>query len=268
MTIESSGEKTVLNLKLAVGNKELEATVSLPRAAIRPVDVLPILQSFDDAVMNVLVEEVQQQGKTVSCKAGCGACCRQLVPITDTEARYLAELVAEMPDDQRAHVEDRFRTALAELEKCGMLDRLRDASELSELESRRQLGMDYFDSGIPCPLLENESCSIHSHRPLTCREYLVTSPPQNCSHPLPQQINRVAVPVMFSKVLSRFGDGVGRRPARWLPLVMALEWVANQGDSDQPRVPAPEMFNNFLRLIAASSDRASLEERPTELGRF
>jgi Fe-S-cluster containining protein len=36
---------------------------------------------------------------------------------------------------------------------------------------------------MPCPFLEDESCSIHPDRPLVCREYLVTSPAELCAGP-------------------------------------------------------------------------------------
>jgi len=179
-----------------------------------------------------------------------------LVPIGDVEASYLAEIVAEMPDARRTHVESRFREAIDRLDRRGMLERLRRADELTTHDERRQLGMDYFACGVPCPFLEEEACSIHRDRPLVCREYLVTSPPEHCAEPLPQQIARIRLPVMFSKALSQFGDGVGNRPARWLPLVLALEWVANRGEVVSARVPGPEMFENFLKLVAKWHEKA------------
>jgi len=249
-------ERALINLKLLVGTEVLEAEVRVPAAPIRPVDLLPILMSLDDAVLGVIEREVNRQGKTITCRKGCGACCRQLVPIGDVEAFYLAEIVSEMPEARRKQVESRFAQALAQLDRQGMLQRLRRADELVTHESRRQLGLDYFACGVPCPFLEDEACSIHRDRPLVCREYLVTSPAEICRQPLPQQIARVGLPVMLSKALSQFGDGVGNRPKRWLPLVLTLQWVANQGDVTWARVPGPEMFRNFLKLVAKCADEA------------
>jgi Fe-S-cluster containining protein len=256
MTDPSRRERTLIHLRLLVGEELLEAEVNVPVDPIRPVDLLPILMSLDDAFLGVIENETTGQGKVISCQKGCGACCRQLVPIGDVEAYYLAEIVSEMPDARRSHVESRFREGLDRLDRRGMLERLRRSDELTTREERRQLGIDYFACGVSCPFLEEEACSIHRDRPLVCREYLVTSPPEYCAHPLPQQIARVRLPVMLSKVLSQFGDGVGRRPARWLPLVLALEWVANQGEVVSARVPGPEMFENFLKLVAKWNEKA------------
>ena len=53
----------------------------------------------------------------------------------------------------------------------------------------RILGREYFQLGIPCPFLEEESCSIYHDRPITCREYLVTSPPAALRIFPPQKIS-------------------------------------------------------------------------------
>lgn len=258
MSHAATPERVLINLTLQVGSEVLQAEVRVPVHPIRPVDLLPILMSMDDAILSVMENEVRGQGKAISCKKGCGACCRQLVPIGDVEARYLAEIVSEMPPKRRARVEARFAQALEDLERKGMLGRLRQADQLTTKDQRRQLGVDYFACGVACPFLEEECCSIHRDRPLVCREYLVTSPPRYCADPLPQQIARVALPVMLGKVLSRFGDGFGQRPARWLPLVLALEWTANHPE-DMARLPGPAMLENFLRLIARWKDQGAAE---------
>lgn len=246
----------LIRLALEVAGRSLEAEVRLPVAPIRPVDLLPILMSFDDAILDVVVGELLRQGKTISCRKGCGACCKQLVPIGDVEARYLVEVLSELPEPRRTQLETRFAAAVQELERQGILDRLRRADQLTSHEERRQLGLDYFACGVECPFLENQSCSIHRDRPLVCREYLVTSAPESCSAPLPQRITLVQLPVMLSKLLRRFGDAVGDRPACWLPLVLVQEWVAHHPELS-PQVPGPEMFARFLKLVAARRDELS-----------
>jgi len=229
-------------------NDVLNVEIKVPTAPIRAVDLLPILMSFDDAVVGAYEKETVRQGKTISCKKGCGACCRQLVPISEVEAQYLTELVAEMPPERRHQVETRFRQAREELERKGMRERLLRAAGLTAPDERRQLVVDYFACAIPCPFLEEESCSIHLHRPLICREYTVTSPPERCADPSQQDINGIAIPIHFSNLLRRFADGEGNRPYRWLPLVLALSW-ASQESEPMPRLPGPQILENFFRLV-------------------
>ncbi len=250
------GPKAVVHMALKVCNEALDVRIRVPTAPIRAVDLLPILMSFDDAVVGAFERETVRQGKTISCKKGCGACCRQLVPISEVEAQYLTELVAEMPPERRERVETRFRQAGEEMERRGMRERLLGFTGLTAPDERRQLVVDYFACGVACPFLEQESCSIHPHRPLICREYTVTSPPERCADPSQQEIYGIAIPVHFSCLLCRFADGEGNRPYRWLPLVMALNSTPRESEP-MPRLPGPQILENFLRLIARPGGNVS-----------
>jgi Fe-S-cluster containining protein len=251
MAEEPPGKAVEFNIKLAAGEHTIEASARIPDRPLRVTDLLPILLSFDEAVIGLAASQVERQGKQVPCRAGCAACCRQLTPIGESEAYYLAELVDSMPVERQQVVRERFRKTLAALEERQILARLRRPWELKALEDRRKIGTEYFALGIPCPFLEEERCSIHPHRPMCCREYLVTSPAVNCRTPGPETIQKVPLPVKFSEILYTFGDGVGRQATRWLPLVLALEWVAERKKELPPAFPGPQLFRNFLSLISA-----------------
>ncbi len=89
--------------ELKIGEQMINASVNVPAEAIRPVDLLPILQGFSNAIVGAAAA-----GEAVSCRAGCGACCRQVVPISEMEAIYFAELIEEMPADRKATILARF----------------------------------------------------------------------------------------------------------------------------------------------------------------
>jgi Fe-S-cluster containining protein len=219
--------------------------VPVPAEALRPVDLLPVLHNFNDALIDAAVKS--QSGR-VSCQAGCGACCRQIVPIGEIEARHLAALIAAMPEERKQHVMSRFAEVVATLAAAGLLDRLR-AELPSTAPERHQLGIDYFRLGVACPFLEDESCSIHPHRPASCREYLVTSPAENCATPRADNIAMVELPARVSRVLYRFSDGRGEQPARWMALPLLLEWAAAHGGDTQPKIPGTELFTNFMNKL-------------------
>jgi hypothetical protein len=165
------------------------------------------------------------------------------VPIAEAEAVYIAELVGNLPPPRQAHVRQRFQEALAALGE-ELVERLRDTSKYKELAQRRQLGEEYFSHGVPCPFLEEERCSIYEHRPMRCREYLVTSPAENCAKPGPETVRPVDVPVQLSRILFCFADGLGNQSTRWLPLVLALEFRG-----EQQRFPGPELFRQFVSQL-------------------
>jgi Fe-S-cluster containining protein len=179
-----------------------------------------------------------------------------LVPVSEAEAIYLAELVEQMPPETRAVVRARFSEALTALGE-GLVDRLRDTASLKTMESRREVGAEYFARGVACPFLEAESCSIHRHRPAACREYLVTSPAENCRRPGPDTIEMVRLPLKPSVILYCFGDGIGNETTRWVPLALALDWAEAQKEKPQPTYNAPQMFRNFIAQAKKMSERSN-----------
>jgi Fe-S-cluster containining protein len=234
----------------------MPARIQVPAEPIGPVDLLPVLHEFNDALIGAAVEQVESQGRRVSCRIGCGACCRQIVPISETEARYLAGLIAAMPEDRKQRVTARFAQAVETLAASGLLERLRPEPP-SDPAERNRLGLEYFRQGLACPFLEDESCSIHAHRPASCREYLVTSPAKNCSTPRADNITMVELPAKVSSVLYRFGDGRGEEPARWMALPLLLEWAAEHREDAQPAIPGPELFASFMNKLVKKPGQAA-----------
>jgi hypothetical protein len=159
--------------------------------------------------------------------------------------------------NRRVRVERRIETAMRRLSDAGLLEALRTADSFASREERRELGLRYFRLGIPCPFLENESCSIHPHRPLSCREYLVTSPAAKCAQPDCRQWETVELPRRPSALLFRFGDGIGASRPRWLPLTLMLE---RAGSCDariaQCNEPGPILFERFVRELANTQNEA------------
>jgi Fe-S-cluster containining protein len=232
------------SFELRVRGKTISATVKLPDEPIRPVDLLPILQGFSNAIVGAAVPDDAK----VSCQAGCGACCRQLVPISEIEALHLASLINEMPAERKAAVVSRFETLLNRLKEAGLIERMNRLA-LVDAATREKIGTDYFHLGEACPFLENESCSIHEHRPLSCREYLVTSPAIHCSAPTAATVKMVSMPVRLSYVLLQFSDGKGAAPVHVVPLPYLLYFASQHRPEEQPLIPAQQLFENFFNRM-------------------
>ena len=249
---EATLEKRVgCQLRFRLAGEAVELEASVPDGPSCVVDVLPAVQLLTSAIAAAAVRRLAREGKAISCAKGCGACCRQPVPVGEAEAIALAELVAAMPSGRQAAVRGRFDAGIARLAEAGLLGRVRRMSQMPDDEPRHRLGVAYHRLQIACPFLDDESCSIHPHRPLGCREYLVTSPAAHCSTPEERPVDRVALPGKASVALYRFGDGAGPTPPRWMPLLLALEWAAAHGRAGGRRVPGPELFERFLQHLAA-----------------
>lgn len=237
--------------------------IDVPASPTRPRRMLPVFQSLAETVVERSVSRAAAEGKSVSCRAGCGACCRQLVPISGAESHALRDLIEELPEPRRSEIRARFAEARRKLEAASMVKRLLDLRWVKPGDLGA-LGIEYFRLGIACPFLEAESCSIHPDRPIACREYLVTSPAERCAAPTPETIDAVKLPGSVSNALSRIDDPRARREASWVPLILAPQWADAHPDRAAPRT-GPDLMAAFMeRLGEPASDptRAGDAARP------
>jgi Fe-S-cluster containining protein len=238
------------NVKLALGDFQLEAQMTVPTRPTPLRMMLPMVHALANAVVDVAAKKVEEEGKAVSCKKGCGACCRQLVPIAEVEARQLHELVKNLPEPRRSAIQARFAEAHRRLAAAGLWQKLDARSQWHEREEKT-IGLEYFGVGVACPFLEEESCSIHADRPVSCREYLVTSPAENCAKPSPETICMVP---MLGKVwiaLARLDSTpADAKYIRWVPLIQSLAFVETHPEEPADR-PGPEwlteLFSNLTK---------------------
>jgi Fe-S-cluster containining protein len=246
-------EPTVgVNVDLSVGDYRMQGRLSIPAGPTSLRVMLPVIQSLADGMVNLAVKTIEDRGKSISCTKGCGACCRQLVPITEVEGRNIRAVIEDMPEPRRAAVYERFADARRRLADKGMLGRLLDRKHW-DIEEFQRIGMEYFHLGIPCPFLEDESCSIHTDRPITCREYLVTSPAVNCAAPRADNIDWVPLAVKVWRELARFDAPQADSPfLRWVPLILAPEWAEANPD-EPPLRPGPEWLGELFERIAAKA---------------
>lgn len=236
------------NVTLSVGGKPLSGQYTVPSGRATARDLLPAARQMIGQLVEMAVRDVEAAGETISCCKGCGACCRQLVPIAPAEARLIRDLVESMPEPRRTEIRRRFATAREKLAAAGMLDALLEPATYDG--SLRELGLAYFGLGVPCPFLEEESCSIHSDRPIACREYLVTSPAGICATPNPQGVRKVPVKgnvVRAIMELEGAASAVGR--VKWVPLAVAVEWAERHHEPAETRT-GPEMLTTFFGSLS------------------
>ncbi len=227
-----------------------------------PAALLPVLQDLSNAMSDLAGQNASRLGVQLSCRAGCGACCRQAVPITPVEARVLAGLLDALPRERQKTLRERFRQAAARLEESGVAQAVRGLQQGNGTATAHEVGLEYFALGIPCPFLEEERCTIHEIRPLRCREYLVSSPAEKCSHPGTREVVGILPPVMLSRILGRWDTNGDAQPPELILLTMLEEWVARHpAGEDRPHRTAPEMLQEFLRGFARDAPAAPADPR-------
>jgi len=210
-------------LKLNIGGEDCEINLSVPKGNTAPNSILPFARELTNKAVDIAVKEFTKNGEQISCKKGCGACCVQLVPISDTEAREISKLIKTFSKAKKSALMSKFEAAKKQLTDANLWQRLSHPETIAE-DQMRSLGHEYFSQQIPCPFLEDGACSIHQVRPLSCREFLVTSPAEYCSNPNELDVVTVDIPTRISNAFAALGENDPHFTTYWIPLVLAPYW--------------------------------------------
>lgn len=240
------------NVRINFGGQPLDLQMTVPAKPVKPQRMLPIFQQMATSFVGMSETAVENAGGKISCQKGCGACCRQPVPLAEIETYKVAEIVEAMPEPRRTEIKRRFEKAWQHFAEIGWFERLDECFKLST-EERNKVILEYFHEGVPCPFLENESCSIHLERPIVCREYLVTSPAENCADPSAEKIRMVEIAVKPSGVVRKItnGEKLSGQAVNFVPLVLALEW-ANRNADAFPEKTGEQWMADFFRNLTKS----------------
>lgn len=220
-----SSEVVDLSFTIALEGGSIRSVFPVPAGQTTLTQILPIIKEFTSGVVRHVGEVAARNGKPVSCGPQCGACCRQLVPISSFEAEDLANWIRSLPAEQQGRIAMRFQRALLALQNNGVLAQLNPTMFDLSRDDFKQLGLAYFSAGVACPFLVDESCSIHLMRPLVCREYIVVSPPEYCAEPGHRRVDGVVLPLRPSRAMIQLGKRVEGDPQGWLPLVFLFHWM-------------------------------------------
>ena len=227
---------------------QLTTAIDVPTGFVPVSAIVPVVRRLGEEAQALELARSLESGKSLSCRKGCAACCRQLVPLAEIETHHIAGLVESMPEPRRSEIKKRFEKAWQHFTKNGWLDRL-DASAAATHKERQSLVVEYFHENVPCPFLEDESCSIHENRPLACREYLVTSPAEYCFTLSGEKIKKVSLLANPSETVRQITNSENlNRIVNFVPLVLALEWAKRFPDESPENTGEQWMAKFFTRL--------------------
>ena len=262
MSSEAMPSTVTLNVDLDVGPRRFCAQLEVPTSSTGLRSLLPLAQAVTDAAVSGAVDDATAHGLNIPCQAGCGACCRQLVPLTEPEAYHIRDLVEALPEPRRTAVLARFTEAKERLRAAGLMETIFRPEEWS-LDPPWPLGFRYFELRIPCPFLENESCSIHAQRPLICREYVVVTPADCCASPRPGEVKCLHLALDAWRALAHTTPKpIAEGDLPWVPLVLALDWAAEHPDDVQ--APGTELVTRFFQELSGKPLSPPGREPPPE----
>ena len=78
--------------QLRIGDLPLHISFTVPAGPCALGALLPGVQALADRIIDYCIAKAGQAGRPVSCQKGCGACCRQMVPVSPVEARETGAL--------------------------------------------------------------------------------------------------------------------------------------------------------------------------------
>lgn len=248
------------NIRINLGGQPLDLQMTVPTKPVKPQRMLPIFRQMTNSFVKMAETAVESAGGKISCRKGCAACCRQAIPLSEIEAYQIAEMVEAFPEPRRSEIKKRFETAWHHFSDIGWFERL-DASFNLSPEERSKIIVEYFQEKIDCPFLEDECCSIHETRPLGCREYLVTSPAENCWHLSPEIVRTVELPVKTFDTVRKISNSAALNSvaANFVPLVLALEWASRKAD-DFPEKTGEQWMADFFTDLTKSEIPKEVED--------
>jgi Fe-S-cluster containining protein len=203
------GQTGRVQVTISAPGFRMRCTGTVPTGSIVEHETVPVLGHLADAIT-----DAAGNGREVTCRVGCGACCRQLVPVSVPELRHLAGVLAEHPQSDRIAL--RYDALQDKLRATGLYDPVREVAGLSR-DAVARLAREYFRLDVSCPFLEEGQCLIYSDRPLACREYLVTSAAVECGRPDFGNVNRVELPVSLAARVAANASQPGKHSMAFVP---------------------------------------------------
>lgn len=228
---------------------ELELSVHAERLVVFAYKIMGI----SSVVADMGIRAAERLGIDVSCKKGCAACCRQLVPLSPPEAAMIFEFVQTMPEPRKTIITKRFLSALQRLEEKGLLTKLACLKDpMLNDEEYRAITQSYFYQQIACPFLENECCSIYEVRPSICREYLVASPAEHCRNPYEKKITKVPVSIRLSYALANIWSACSGKRPQLIPFIQAIQYTDAHEATRSLTVKSQPLVKALLEQIQKS----------------
>jgi Fe-S-cluster containining protein len=158
------------------------------------------------------------------------------------------DLVSAMSEKRQEEVLTRVVAAEDVLEGIGI-----DSFSLSNssAQSVRQLLVEYHRSDTACAFLENGACSIYTSRPATCREYLVSSPAENCAKIGEVIVSRIPISIRMADALAGVAARVLGNEPMFVPLSFAINWAEANEEMGQRRFDGHTLVNMLLDELSA-----------------
>ena len=233
----------ILPLHLNVPGHPLRVLIQAGGEPITLADLVPVAREIADLLVRIATKQRRQDGDCISCRKGCTACCRYLVPVSAPEAVCLWNKIRSMPEETRRRLlEPCIHTARTVLSAH---QAARGDAPSPPNTTLYQLGRWYAGLELPCPFLDKKVCAIYGLRPIVCQEHIATSPVRYCGGFQPAEGALAPPPLRMSEALAQLSAELQPDWPKAILLPLSLAW-ANDRTEAQDRAFPPRML--FARL--------------------
>lgn len=225
----------------------IRSRVTIDPGPMRLAELVPSAVEITDILVARAVDLHTREGNPPSCRPRCGACCRQMVPLSPPEVFLFMDLIDACHTELGGDIDRRFQEAADTAETHHLISMLLE--DAYDDDCMMAAAEKYFHLQIPCPFLENESCRIYPYRPIACRLYTVTTPPEFCRDPFSGRVSRIPTPMPLSLTLAQLTARLTGMELRLVPLSLAPIWAHDHRHIHDKTWPGVELFREFLRQL-------------------
>lgn len=248
-----SGDSVDLPLRLATAAGPIDVQLRVPRGPVRLSVLAAFAQQLTDLIVDRAIRAERDRGRELSCRAGCGACCRQLVPLSAPEVFALADHAVRLEPKERDALFARYERLGQTLTQAGTMALLEELRRGEHRDCASDVAKRYFASSAPCPFLVADSCSVHPQRPLICRLYNVTSPAEWCAEPARHRIVHVPTPPSLGPALAELTADLCGGAAELVPLPLALDWAEQHAELAMQTWPGIDLVRDLMARLARTA---------------
>ena len=231
---------------------QLTTSVEVPTGFVPVTAIVPLMRRLGEEAQAMEEQRLVESGKSISCQKGCAACCRMMIPLSAPEAFALRDHVRALPNERQQRIADRMTQTESALKQHGLwpqLVKMGETDQPPDDEALEPINRAYYALRLPCPFLEDESCSIYDERPAACRELLVTSPAERCRDLVANAVEAIPVPVRIGPSLGLLWGELTNTPARLIPLPVALAWAERHRGDNLPRWQGSQLLDRALDKV-------------------
>lgn len=236
-----------------VGQRRLDLGFAAADRPARLDEVVPLGRFLAGQISSAVAQAAGEEGKQISCRKKCSACCRYLVAISAAEAFRMAREIDSLPESRRGGLRGKFQAAASKILSAGRPP-VGDMNELSAW---------YWQLGLECPCLSEEGlCQVYDLRPAVCRQHLVCTPQTQCSGPRPGG-EALAQPVQLAEVLAELSERLSPSGGQSVLLPLAMEFAKAEQARTEHTWPAQQMGEYLVDIIRRHIRGTHLAQRPS-----